>query len=237
MMDLLKVTKRLYPTGRAFRVPSGSKLEQLHKALSLSEQRAIDSATIEVFNSLIADNDQFTEDDAAIWEARLSIISNQLTDLDSRKAAIRRKYFAPSGENPALQHYLRLQQSLQDAGFDLFVHENFAGQSPGDITPVSSVQHSPSSVQHGNINHGGSTLEIIANSILPSGDAGFLVGDLRSTFFIGADTLGDFANVPLSRQSELRQLILTLKPVQAIGYMLVNYFQESLDHELDFQIS
>jgi len=47
--------------------------------------------------------------------------------------------------------------------------------------------------------------------------------NLTSTFFIGGAVLGDFVNVDLLRRDEFRQLILKTKPVQTVGYLLVDY--------------
>lgn len=46
---------------------------------------------------------------------------------------------------------------------------------------------------------------------------------LRSTFFIGGEVFGTFANVDENRKAEFRQLILKLKPVQSVGFLLINY--------------
>ena len=64
----------------------------------------------------------------------------------------------------------------------------------------------------------------VVNSIESSVDQNFNLGsDFRNTFFIGGATLGDFANVPTNRETEFRQLILTLKPVHLAAALLINY--------------
>lgn len=68
----------------------------------------------------------------------------------------------------------------------------------------------------------------IVNSIDPDSDAFFDVGDnYRSTFFIGGETPGTFADVDSSRETEFRQLVLKLKPTQTVGYLLINYVETS----------
>jgi len=120
---LLYLTKRLYPTGRAFKIPVDSNLEKIHKALIVSEQEAFEAATSGILDTILADNDNFTEDDAADWERRLAIRADTATSLADRKLAILRKYASP-GDIPARQYFLYLEGQLQNAGFNVFVFEN-----------------------------------------------------------------------------------------------------------------
>ena len=120
---LLNLTKRLYPTGRAFRMKMSSDVEKLNKGLIESESEMVTAAE-GILDQILADNDNFTEENASDWERRLAIRSSNLTSLDDRKAAILRKYAAP-GDIPARSHYLYLQAQIQAAGFtDVYVYEN-----------------------------------------------------------------------------------------------------------------
>jgi hypothetical protein len=66
--------------------------------------------------------------------------------------------------------------------------------------------------------------EPVANYIPESLDAMFNVGPShRSTFFIGGQTFGTFADVDELRKDEFRQLILKLKEVNTVAYLLINY--------------
>ncbi len=239
MFDLLKLTKRLYPTGRAFRIPAGGVFEKVHRALIVSEQAALDYAVDRTLDSLLADNDNFTVEDALVWERRLAIITSPDTNLINRRSAILRKYFAPFGLNTARQHFQRIQQELRLAGFDVYVHENLTGISPTVVAGTSQIQHGQ--FQHGQVNHGSGEVEKVANSINPDVDSAFNTGsNFFSTFFIGGQTFGDFATIPLTRQTEFRQLILQLKPAQTIAFLLITYDASlasdfSLDFNLDFK--
>jgi hypothetical protein len=119
---ILTVTKRLYPTGRAFRMPVGGWSEKMHKGLITSEERAWNDAK-SVLDSALPDNSNFTEQDATDWERRLGLITNPLVPLSDRKLAITRKINHP-GTIKARQHYLYLQGQLRAAGFDVYVFEN-----------------------------------------------------------------------------------------------------------------
>lgn len=228
---ILSLTKQLYPTGRAFRMPPGGDFEKLHSALDLSEVDTINDAN-SILNSLLPDNSAFTADDCTDWERRLGMVYSPLVSVANRKLAIIRKMNHP-GTIPARQNYLYLQGQLQNAGFNVYVFENRF-----DVYPDSYETRNPLvvsggvgayQVQFGDFQMGDTQLgtiydNIIANHIDETLDFGFDVGDnLRSTFFIGGNPVGTFANVDVDRKDEFRQLILKIKPVQTVGYLFINY--------------
>jgi len=219
---IMSLTRQLYPTGRAFKMPFGGYLEKLHLGLSESEVQAYSDA-VSILNSILPDNDNFTVDDATDWERRLGMITNQATSLADRKLAITRKLQYP-GKNPAKGHYLNLERELQLAGFDVYIFENIPAQTPFAFSGINTTQQ----IQHGQTTHGNAVPGLtytnkIANRINESEDLYFnLGGSYKSTFFI-ADAYGGMANVPLARKDEFRQLILKIKRVQSIGFLYVNY--------------
>lgn len=277
--EIQRLTKRLYPRGRAFRFPFNSNLEKVNKGLSLSESRAYQDG-LNVLNSILPDNDLFTEEDATNWERRLGLISNSDVSLNLRKLAIKRKINHP-GTIKARQHYLYLEGQLREAGFDVYVHENrfpngpefiepqlgvfefgdaeFGGQieNPDRYVVFDPIQLITEFQQFGTMEFGEwefggasaqNTYSIIANHINEELDEDYFetyqaygfgqisfdnwefedyefdyLTALRSTFFIGGATFPNTANVPPSRKEEFRQLILKIKPVQTIGFLLINY--------------
>lgn len=248
--DKLKaLTKQLYPTGRVFKMQEGSIFDRLHDALVLSEERCFDDI-VSTLDSTLADNDNFTVDDALIWENRLGLISNDLVSLVDRKLAIIRKLNHP-GTIRARQNYSYLQQQLQLAGFDVYVYENLALDSIEDILFLNNLAINLGQNNLGSFNLGDSysvydqyftqfnlgsfnlgsanlNQQVYNNKVVNRIDANldllFNVGSsLRSTFFIGGNPLGTFANVDQNRKDEFRQLILKIKPVQTVGYLLINY--------------
>jgi hypothetical protein len=231
---LLALTRQLYPTGRAWKMPVSGTLEQLHIALSVSEDRAYNDA-ISILDSLLPDNDNFTTDDANDWERRLGIISNPLVPLPSRKLAIIRKMNQP-GAAPAKSNWRYLQEQLQAAGFDVYVYENIfpyyypdgdVTETPYQVTGGDTSFYTPNrygQYRYGQVNYGGSYKKFVANHIDETRDWLFNIGsNLRSTFYIGGPTLGSFADVDTLRKDEFRQLILTIKPAQTVGFLLINY--------------
>ena len=177
------------------------------------------------------DFSDFTSDDATDWERRLGMIVSPLVDLDLRKLAIKRKMNHP-GDIKSRQHYLYIEGQLRAAGFDVYVYENrfpyggsYYTRTLFDIiggVGIDDLQHGDK--QHGDSQHGGTYSNIIANYIDETLDSNFAIpSNLRCTFFIGGSPLGQFANVPIERKQEFRQLILKLKPAQMVGYLLINY--------------
>jgi len=228
--DILSLTKQLYPTGRAFKMPKDGWLESLHYALSLSENRAYNDA-VALLYAILPDNAEFTEDDAYDWERRLGMITGLGVSLEDRKKAIKRKINHP-GNIPARQHYLYIQGQLQAAGFDVYIHENrffedgdWVYKTPDEIAyfSLTSTQHG-GDTQHGNgVQHGSFGFDVIANKSTPNET--FAVGDngLWATFFIGGEQLGVNATVQSSRLQEFKELVLKLKPAHTVAYTFISY--------------
>lgn len=228
---LLALARSLYPRGRAFKMPVGGFLESLHIALGLSEERFYNDA-ISILSDILPDNANFTSDDATDWERRLGLITNLSTSLSDRKLAIKNKLNQP-GVNPAKQNWRYLQEQLQNAGFNVYIFENRFGSAgaymtktpievSGDSSIITAYEHGE--FEHGELEHGGDYNNKVANNIDESKDRSFDFGsDFRSTFFIGGTPVGTFANVPLSRRDEFRQLILKTKPTQTIAFLFIHY--------------
>lgn len=224
--------RKLYPTGRAFKMPSDSWFYQLNEAFVLSEHQAFTDA-ISIRDSLLPDNANFTAADADDWYRRLGLPLQSGVTLADKKLAIARKYQHP-GNIPARQHYLYVQGQLQAAGFNVFVFENRFPDGMGGYntqSPVTLAGGGGSGTQHGNgVQHGGAIQhgltwpDIVANHIDLARDINFNVGgNLRSTFFIGGNPVGTYATIPAARRTEFRQLILKLKPTQTVALNFIVY--------------
>ena len=119
-----------------------------------------------------------------------------------------------------------IEGQLQAAGFNVFVHENLTGTDPASFFTGSGLSFAGDNAFFGSDARfgGGAQSFLVVNSLEPQTDQGFNLGsDFRNTFFIGGQTLGDFATVPQIRETEFRQLILTLKPVHLAAAILINY--------------
>ncbi|MCE3278024.1 MAG: hypothetical protein K0S44_215 [Bacteroidetes bacterium] len=229
---ILALTKQLYPTGRAFKMPLNGYLEAFHRGLAVSEAQAYQDA-LAIHNSILPDNANFTADDATDWERRLGMVDGSANTLSVRKLAIQRKLNYP-GNTPEKGHYLHLEEQLQSAGFNVYVYENrfplyptgYFTKTPEQVTGLSNLK---SKVQYGQKNYGlfkygGYYANKIVNHIEEERDYHFdLGGTLKCTFFIGGNPIGSYANVPTTRKDEFRQLILRIKQVQDVGFLLINY--------------
>lgn len=232
---ILNLTRQLYPTGRAWKMSEGSDFEKLHIGLEVSEEQAYLDA-VSILNSILPDNANFTSNEATDWERRLGLITNLAVPLSDRILSILRKYNQP-GIYPEKGNWRYLQAQLQSAGFNVNVYENRFPyyypddgeeytQSPLQLTGNSSyyIPNNYGQYNYGQINYGGRFTKFVANHIDEARDWSFNIGsNLRSTFYIGGPTVGSFANVSSLRKDEFRQLILTIKPVQTVGFLLINY--------------
>lgn len=223
--QIIQLSRDLYPLGRAFKMPIGGELEQLHAALAESEAQAFDDAC-SILDSTIADNANFSADDAAAWENRLGLITGSV--LADRILAINQKLNYPGTDAPR-QHYSFIEDELQAAGFNVKVYENnFSGltQTPEQILGTSAgASYHATTVQHATAQqHGGQYSNKVANYIEEAKDATFVIGsNYRSTFYISGTPIDTFADVLASRKDEFRQLILKLKPAQTVAFLFVNY--------------
>lgn len=211
--DILKLTKQMLPTGRAWRLRDGGVFYKLIYALGKSEQRAFEFA-ISTLDRILPDNDRFTTDDATEWERRLNISGGTgYVPLETRKATILRKMQFPGGFLNR-QNYRYLEAQLQLAGYDVTVTENY---SP--IGTTSSVVHSLVTVHSLNTKHGKAILfgDIIANSV----DTGELINidTYQGIFFIDGE-------IPVNSIRAFRQLVLTLKPVNTVAILRLTYTNE-----------
>ena len=227
---------RLFPQkGRAFKIPYMGIFWRFLRAISLSFGRALSAAT-SVFDSIFPDNDNFTSDDAEIQERLYGLPTNSSVPLADRKLAIYRRMAHP-GEQPARQGALFIEQQLQAAGFDVYVYENrfFEGspaswitKTPTEILGVGVGYAAYGLFGYGELGYGDtfalSGVTVIANYLEESKDEYFNFGsNYRSSFFIAGATITTFADVPAVRKTELRQLLLTLKPTNTAGWLFVNF--------------
>jgi hypothetical protein len=222
---LNKLTKQLYPTGRAWQIAENSDFDNLHKGLDVSAARFGRDAK-ETINSTLPDNEEFDESDVNLWEYRLGLFSNTAVDLALRRASVLRKLAYPAGVQ-ARQHPDFIENQLRLAGFDVRVHENtIPYRTPSDIAGLSGTERQHSNgVQHSDSTQGGGVnFSLIANSANP--EETFSVGgvdNLWATFFIASIHIEQPANVDALRRQEFRELVLKLKPAHTVAFININY--------------
>lgn len=246
---LLYATKLLFPTGRAFRISENSVKEKIEKGTIESEVRAYNDLA-SILDTILPDNDNFSAEDATRWEERLGMIVNDQVSLADRKLAIKRKMNHP-GDIIARQSRDYIESQLQLAGFDVYVHENIPYTTPQDILSDLIGIGEMGSPEMGELEMGLPEIfyptlfnisemgelemgagemggvqynNLIANSISEIEDSNFLISpSYDACFYIGASTIGEFANIQNERKEEFRQLVLRLKPAQTVGILFINY--------------
>lgn len=228
-----QATRLLYPRARAFRMPLGGDYERLHKALSVSEAKLYRDIMLTI-DSAIADNSNFTADDATHWERVLAIFSGgSAVSLTNRMKAINRKIAYPGTTRPR-QNYRYVEAQLQAAGFNVYLYENkFSDGSGGFITKTpeeilgslsGTGVHETATEHETGLEHGGLAIAKVANWIDEVEDDTFVIGaNYRSTFYISGASIGTFATVDIARKEEFRQLVLQLKPAQTVAFLFVNF--------------
>lgn len=226
--QILKLTKQLFPTGRAYWLPLNSQIRKWIYALGKSEARAYDYV-LSILDQILPDNDNFTEDDAALWENRLNlkVNPNGLT-LDERKLLIERKYAFP-GAFIYRQNWRFVQYQLQLAGFDVYVHENRFPDGGGGWEYI--YEFELSVTQHGtDIEHGYDSemgnpgMDLVAN--MADSPEIFDIGvqtNYKGVFFIGGATFPDPVIVSPDFEFEFRKLILSLKPANTVAVLFVDF--------------
>lgn len=234
--QIRKIVGQLYPKGRAFKMPYAGIFYRLNKALAISEAAAHEAAR-SVLDSVLPDNDNFTEDDALGWERRFGMVQypDNNVPLDDRKAAIIRKWRHGGAAVKPRQNYRFIESQLRLANFDVHVYENkfltspwtsYVTETPAEVLGAASgpIAVHDTATQHGEVQHGSGGYNKIVNYLEQDKDRAFIEGaHLRNTFFIAGATVDTFADVPIERQDEFRQLVLTIKPMHSVAYEFVNY--------------
>ncbi len=226
----ISLTRQLYPTGRAFYILENSQYEKLHKGFNVAMIRFIEDIKLLIDKS-IPDNSNFEEQDANLWENRLGLTIDPSTELENRKLAIKRKMSYPSNIK-ARQHPKFIEWQLQQAGFEVFVHENiffengkYTHKTPDEVLGLNKAitQHG-NDLQHGSgVQHGAENFDIIANR---DEKETYRIGgnqNLWATFFISGQNLSETATVPQNREREFRELVLKLKPAHTVAYLILKF--------------
>jgi len=236
----LRIAKMLQPTGSAFRIPFASNFEKMYKAIvsdSIGGVGKLYNDVRSIANEQLPDNDNFTIEMARRWYVRLGLFDSGAVTLADMKAAINQKLSFP---NTPLnkQHYLFIEEQLRMAGFDVRVYENrfLPGPTTKSVSEVLGVAAANAVLDTFELNEAeldmtweDAGVSLVMNYIEEEKDADFAIlgGSLgyRSTFFIAGASLdlGGFADVPLSRKIEFRQLILNFKAAQMCAILFVNY--------------
>ena len=224
--ELINLTRRLYPRGRAFRLGAGTDWRKLHEGLAVSEDEAL-SFTKSILNQILPDNAAFSDEDAAAWEQRLQLTDGAGLPLEDRKAALTRKLRHPGG-TLGRQAAVYLEGELIAAGFNagLRVYENKFGGVIDRINYDSGGTVHGGNTVHGNAaGSGTSATGVVISQLRQDDERPDAQTDLayRSTFIIAADPYPSAIDIDAAREREFRNLILKLKPAHTHCFLIVNY--------------
>lgn len=232
--NILKLERGLLPDGRAYYMPFDGEFEDFAAAIAISKVLCLNDA-FNILDVLYPDNDNFTLQDAHDWYIRLGIYDSGSVPLADMKLAIAARY-GRLEEAYYRQHAAYIQEQLHASGFnDCYIYENrffvsgvwvtktvsevlgyAVGDADLDAFYLDEVELDSTYAAYG--------VTKIVQYIEESKDATFAIGThLRSTFFIAGATITTFANVPANRKVELRQLLITLKQLQLVGYAFITY--------------
>jgi uncharacterized protein YmfQ (DUF2313 family) len=207
--DILKLTKKLLPTGRAWKVPVNGVFEKLIKGLAASEVRAFNFA-MSTLDRILPDNANFTAQDASEWERRLGLpIQPGYLNLTTRMAIIERKLQYP-GNFLNRQNYRYIEYQLQLAGFDVVVTEN-----TDPLMVVGEILSHGLDTEHSLDSEMGSIdVDLIANSAF-EGEL-FDVATPLDVFIISG-------SVSPALITTFRKLVLALKPANTVALLNIVY--------------
>lgn len=208
-----KLNDELYPTGRAWWKKNTSVFYRIHEALSISESR-VQSEIVNTQLSIIADNYSVSDISVDRWEEVYGLNSNGTKP--DRIKMIRQRMSYP-GNVLARQSGSYIEQQLQIAGFDVYVHYK------GAYNPASSVY---GGFVYGDTPYGkpADIYTICANNVQEDRDVDFNITlSLKACFYICGSNFGDTVSIPQNRKNDFRELILTLKPAHTIAVLFVNY--------------
>lgn len=213
----------------------GGILYRLHSSVGVVQSQFWDDA-ISTLDCAIADNLNFTIEDARAWYRSLGIFDSGSVPLADMMQAINQKLNYPGDVIYGRSERSFIESQLRNAGFDVRVYENifpdgmggWETRSPGTVLGVTIGEAIYNDVAYGEAQYGENWsmagISLCVNYLEESKDSLFVVGaNYRSTFYVAGATITTFANIAAGRKDEFRQLLLQVKPTQTVGFLFVNY--------------
>lgn len=241
-MKLLRTLSHLLPRARAFRLLVGKQLRQLVEGLA-EEPDAIRGFHDDVYDDLFP----ATTRELERWETQFAL---QVADTEAdRRQNLAAAWQAQGGQSPKY-----LQDVVQAAGFDLYVHEwwssgpdPYVARDPRNYTEdplIGTVQCGEPLAQCGETSAlcnnflANYTFYLVNDTLLPIAPPPVPSDPVYWPYFLyfGGATFGDPATVPLSRRDELEQLLLRICPAQQWIVLIVTFVEgaelrETLDED------
>ncbi len=219
-----RIFQHLLPNARAWRLVIDRQLRQFFEGLSgvgSDLKLFIDQVWLDIFPS---DTRQLSE-----WEQQFGLTGN-ITDEQERRDRLDATWKALGGQDPRY-----IEDTLRNAGFDVYVHEWWqlpVVGSPVPRNPLTYLNDGASPIQYKAVS--GATKAIcgnpiaIANNLITSyAQKVYLIPNDATKWpyflYIGGQTFPDHATVSSARKNEFETLCLKICPTQQWLGVLVDY--------------
>lgn len=226
--------KQLSPNGRAFRMRPFGDFDKFADVHAKSFGRASVDIS-QVLDYLFPDNTRYNIETATEWMKVLGIFNSGSLTLEEMTAAIISRWLYPNNTTGSAYYYT-ISLAIQAAGFAAGVYENrfYEGGQWITKTPEQLWSELMSVAICGvpmcgetecGTEYLGMPVQRVVQYISEEQDSHFSISpNMRCTFFVASsDDISVKATLPLSRKDEFRQLLIQLKPIQAVGLAYINY--------------
>ena len=233
----LNIFKHLLPNARAWQITINSQLREFFDGLSNSAI-AVDVKTF--FDGVFVDIDPQETRDLTSWENQFALRDTGLTDQE-RRDRLAAAWQAVGGQDPRY-----IQDTLQAAGFDVYIHEWWVpGTEPAIDSPAAATPRDPSTVLSGGtifyLNECDEALAQCGEALAECGERTSPIGyplvnkdgsvyiislipaDWPYYLYIGGVIFGDAAQVDPKRKEEFEDLCLKICPAQQWLGIIVEY--------------
>ena len=233
--------KHLLPRARAWSITLEKKLRQFFEGLA----EALIITIKENFDNVYSDLDPQQTRDIPSWETQFGLPNTDLTEQE-RRDRLDATWSATGGQSPRY-----IQDTLQNAGFPVYVHEWWVpGSEPAVDVKACVTPRDPTAllippnyplvnkireVTQANIVQAGEPLAQAGEPTALAGNYLYFTETLKVYelptdpdewpyfMYIGAQTFGNFVNIPVERKDEFEDLCLKIGPCHIWIGLFVNF--------------
>jgi len=230
-MLFFRIFQHLLPNARAWRLTVDKQLRQFFEGLE-----GLGADTKVFFDEVWLDIFPATTREITAWETQWNLPDSATLDDQMRRDRLDATWKATGGQSPRY-----LQDTLQAAGFNVFIHEWWipgtesapVARDPGDVLS-DSISLFVLSCGAVDAVCGGSlvvcgALSVIPGSVLVNKPRTIVYNvptdpdDFRYVLYFGGPTFGDIAQIDLVRREEFQELCLKICPAQQWIGLIVEY--------------
>ena len=230
----LRIIQHLLPNARAWHITTNKQLREFFVALS-----DLGSDVKVFFDEIFNDIDPQKTRELDAWESQFALADNALSDQE-RRDRLAATWQAVGGQDPRY-----IQDTLQAAGFDVYIHEWWEpGTEPALDDPTPATPRDPSIILGGIIvylNECGEVLAECGEALAEAGERstppGYPLVNKDGTvyvvsadpaewpyyLYIGGAVFGETAQIDPKRKDEFEDLCLKICPAQQWLGIIVEY--------------